>query len=68
MNDMSAKLVLIWALGGIFLTAGICILGNLERTIGVSELSYWFAIVVSFVLFLLTGLCWISVAVATREH
>lgn len=64
---MSMKLVGAWVLGALFLLAGIWIVQNLKFEIGVSELSYGLAIVVAFILFLLAGLAWISVVVATRR-
>ncbi len=60
----SAKLVIVWVLGAFFLLGGTWILNNLESTLGVSELSYLFAILIALVAFLITGLCWISVAAA----
>jgi hypothetical protein len=61
------KLVGAWVLGALFLLAGSWIVQNLKFEIGVSELSYGLAIVVAFILFLLAGLSWISVGVATRR-
>ena len=65
---MEIKLVLVWALGSLLLMAGIWIMSNLELTIGVTSISYVIALLAAFILFLLTGLCWISVAVATKGH
>lgn len=64
---MSARLVVVWVIGSIFLLAGTWIVNNLEMTIGVSPFSYTLAVLVALAMFLLTGLCWISVAVATRH-
>jgi len=41
--------------------------GHLEKGLGVSDLSFSFALLISFVLFLLGGLLWISVAVAVKK-
>ena len=60
----SAKLVGVWVLGSIFLLLGTWILNNLERTLGVSDFSYLFAMLIALVAFLVTGICWISVAAA----
>lgn len=60
----SAKLVGVWVLGSIFLLLGVWILNNLERTLGVSDFSYLFAMLIALVAFLVTGICWISVAAA----
>lgn len=65
---MSAKLVLSWILGAVFMTLGVWIVSNLEVNLGVSEFSYIVAIVLAFILFLLAGFSWISVAVGTRHH
>ena len=65
---MEIRLVLIWALGSLFLIGGSWIMGNLELTIGVTSVSYGIALLAAFVLYMLAGLCWISVAVATRGH
>ncbi len=64
---MELKLVAVWIIGSLLLLAGSWIISNLELTIGVTQVSYYIAILASFVLFLLAGLCWISVAVATRK-
>jgi uncharacterized membrane protein SirB2 len=60
------KLVVVWMLGSLLLLSGIWIVVNVELTLGVSWVSYLFAMLVAFILFLLAGFCWISVAVATR--
>jgi hypothetical protein len=65
---MSARLVLVWILGGLFILGGIWILQNLEMNLGVGEFQYALAMIIAFVLVLLAGLCWISVAVATRQE
>lgn len=64
---MTKKLVSVWVLGGILITFGAWIVNNLEKTIGVSDFSYATALFIAFVAFLLAGLCWISVAVATKH-
>ena len=61
-------MVTVWILGGFFLLGGTWIIQNLQLNIGVSELQYAIALVIALVLFLITGLCWISVAVATRQE
>ncbi len=60
----SAKLVAVWVIGAILLLFGVWILNNLEKTLGVSDFSYLFAMLIALVAFLITGLCWISVAAA----
>ena len=61
-------MVAVWILGGFFLLGGTWIIQNLQLDIGVSELQYAIALIIALVLFLITGLCWISVAVATRQE
>jgi hypothetical protein len=61
-------MVAVWVLGGLFLLGGTWIVQNLQLNIGVSELQYAIALIIALVLFLMAGLCWISVAVATREE
>ena len=65
---MSAKLVLAWIVGGLFLLGGMWIVSNLEMNIGVGDFQNGLALLIALVLFLVAGLCWISVAVATRQE
>lgn len=62
----NAKLILIWIVGGLFLLSGTWVVQNLELTIGVSVFSYTFAMLIALLLFLIAGLCWISVAVGAK--
>jgi len=64
---MSVKLVVAWVLGAAFMLSGTWIIQNLEYNVGVSGFSYAVAILIAFLMFLLAGLAWISVAVATRH-
>jgi len=64
---MSVKLVGVWILGGVFMLLGTWIIQNLELNVGVSGFSYMLALLIALVMFLLTGLAWISVSVATRH-
>lgn len=67
--NMSAKLITFWILGGIFLFMGTWIIMNVQPDIiGVSEASVYFAYLLSIVLYILAGLAWISVAVATKHE
>ena len=63
----TAKLIVFWVLGGGFALFGSWILNNLKQTVGVSETGYIFALVIAFACFLITGLFWISVAVASKH-
>jgi len=65
---MASKLVLTWVAGGFFLLAGSWIINNLELNIGVSYLSYFIALLIAFIFFLIAGLCWINVASSIRGH
>ncbi|MFQ5647736.1 MAG: hypothetical protein ACE5FW_00710 [Candidatus Aenigmatarchaeota archaeon] len=65
---MSLKLLSVWILGSVLLLAAVWIVQNLELVVGVPEPAYLIALGISFVLILLAGLCWISVAVATRRR
>lgn len=64
----SEKLIVFWILGAAMLTLGMLVVSNLEMTLGVSPFSYAVALFIAFVMFMLAGLCWISVAVATKHH
>jgi hypothetical protein len=45
----------------------VWIVQNLQLNVGVSEFQYGLALVIALILFLVAGLCWISVAVATKQ-
>jgi len=60
-------MVTFWVLGAITIMFGAMIAGRLDRTLGVSDLSYSIALLMSFILFLLGGILWISVAVAVKH-
>jgi hypothetical protein len=61
------KLVLVWIIGGLLMLGGSWIMANLEAAVGVTEVSYGIALLASLVMYLLAGLCWIAVAVATKR-
>ncbi len=65
---MTLKLIGSWIFGGILITVSAWILGHIEQTVGVSPVSYVLALFVAFVLILVGGLAWISVATATAKH
>ena len=64
---MSVKLVLAWLFGGLLLAGGAWIIKSLELTVGVSPMSFALGFLAAVIAFLLAGLLWISVAVATRR-
>ena len=65
---MTFKLIISWIFGGLLITVATWILGNAEQTVGVTPASYGLAVFVAFVLILVGGLAWISVATATAKH
>jgi hypothetical protein len=65
---MTLKLIVSWIFGGALIAAAAWILGHLDETLGVSPASYWTAFFLAFVLILIGGLAWISVATATSKH
>ncbi|MEM5882728.1 MAG: hypothetical protein QXQ77_00605 [Candidatus Aenigmatarchaeota archaeon] len=61
------KIVTFWVLGAICILFASMIAGHLEKGLGVSDMSFSLALLVAFILFLVGGLLWISVAVAVKE-
>jgi type VI protein secretion system component VasK len=61
-------LVVSWILGGILITIAAWILGHIEQTVGVSPLSYALALFIAFILILVGGLVWITVASSVSKH
>ena len=64
---MSGKLVASWILGGVFFLIASWIISNLRLELGVSEISFALAMIIALIFYLVGGLLWISVAVATRH-
>ena len=67
MSKRNWKIVTFWVLGSICILFASMIAGHLEKGLGVSDLGFTLALLISFVLFLVGGLLWISVAVAVKE-
>ena len=67
-GKISAKIVFAWIIGGMFILGGTWIVQNLQLNVGVTDFQYYLALLIALILFLLAGLCWISVAVATRQN
>ncbi|MCX6817263.1 MAG: hypothetical protein NTU57_00205 [Candidatus Aenigmarchaeota archaeon] len=65
---MTTKLIASWIFGGILLSIGAWIMGHVEVNVGVSDIAYAMAIIGAFILILLGGLVWISVATATSKN
>jgi len=61
------KIVGFWVLGALCILFGSMIAGNLEQEIGVTDAGYMIALIMSFILFALAGLLWISVAIAVKK-
>ena len=57
----------LWLLGSIFMFAAAMIAGNVEWVAGTTEVSFWLSIALSFVLFLIAGVCWISASLNARR-
>lgn len=64
----SLKLVGVWFVGAVLLLMGCLIITNLKLgSPGVSDMNLAFSSILALILFLGAGICWISVAVATRH-
>ena len=61
------KVVLLWVLGALFILTGSLIAGHAEIELGTTEGGFLLSIAIAFMLFLLGGLLWVSVAVALKE-
>lgn len=61
------KVVVFWVVGAVCITFASMITGNLGIGAGVTTAGFLFALGVAFILFLVGGLLWISVAVAIKE-
>jgi len=60
------RLVLFWILGAVCISIGAIIAGHIDGELGTDYGVSVVAIMISFVLFLLGGLLWISVAIAAK--
>ena len=58
----------LWILGAVFAFLASMIAGNLEWVTGTTEISYAVSVLLALVLFLVTGMCWISAAVNSRRE
>lgn len=61
------RITLFWVVGAVFILFGSMIAGSLQKTIGVTDISYALAILIAFVFFLIGGLLWISVSFAIKS-
>lgn len=62
------KLVVFWIIGSLSILFGAWIVGHLEKTVGVSTLSYSASIAIAALLVMFGGLAWIAVAVTVSEE
>lgn len=58
----------LWILGAVFLLVGGLFAGNLQWLEGTTAASMSLSVILTFVLFLLGGLFWVSAAVNAREE
>jgi len=61
------RIVSLWILGSICMLLGSLIAGQLQRTIGTSDMGLLVAFVLSLMFFLIAGMLWVAVALALRE-
>jgi hypothetical protein len=62
------KLILFWIIGALALLLGSWIAGHVEKTLGVTDLSYALALLVALILFLFGGFLWIAVAIGVMHE
>ncbi|GEM_PF-1483549 len=61
------KLIFLWFLGNIFIFIASWLAGHVEWVYGTTAFSFWFSIVLSFVLFMAGSFLWIVVAVLVSQ-
>jgi hypothetical protein len=61
------KMTLFWVVGTACILLGSMIGGHLDKTLGVTDISYTLALLTAFILILFGGFLWISVAVAFKR-
>jgi hypothetical protein len=64
----NTKFVTLWLAGGVAFLLGAMIAGNIRPGLGVEEAGLALALLTAFILFLVGGLLWISIAVAMKRH
>lgn len=67
MPKRNLKIVLFWMLGAVCIFLGTMIAGHAGSDLGTNYWGLALALMFSFVLFLLGGLLWISVAIAAKK-
>jgi hypothetical protein len=61
------RMTLFWIIGAACILFGSMIAGHLDKTLGVTDVSYSLALLTAFILTLLGGFLWVSVAVALKR-
>ena len=61
------KLILLWFLGSVFVFIASWIAGRVEWVYGTTPFSFWFSVLLSFILFMIGGFLWIVVAVLVSQ-
>jgi hypothetical protein len=67
MARRSLKVVLFWILGAVSIYLGTLIASHLDFGLGTDYMGVFVAMMISFTLFLIGGLLWISVAIAAKK-
>lgn len=67
MARRNLKMVFFWIIGSLSILIGAMIAGNVERTLGTDDQSFAAAVFIAFILIMLGGLLWITVAVAAKK-
>jgi len=67
-TQTEARQIGLLLLGSLFLLFGSMIAGRVERGLGVSDASFYVALIFAFFLFLIGGFFLVLVAVITREE
>jgi len=67
MAKRNLKMVLFWIIGSLSILIGAMIAGNVEKSLGTDDMSFTAAVFIAFILILLGGLLWITVAVAAKK-
>lgn len=67
MPRRNMKMVLFWIIGSLSILIGAMIAGNVEKTFGTDDTSFAAAVFIAFILIMLGGLLWVTVAVAAKK-
>lgn len=62
------KLAVFWIVGSIAILFGAWIVGHVEMTLGVTQQSYAIALLISLLLIMFGGICWVAIAVRIAEE